>query len=256
MEEDVIQILCRASNSSTLEKSLESLIEVSRAADGRADLASRRILPIIIQLVQSLPYPSGRQFLILTFRLLRNLCAGEVANQNLFVEQNGVGAILNVFRSARLCSEVDNGITRIGLQVLANVSLAGEEHQREIWRQFFPQEFLALARLRSREVCDPLCMVIYTCCDGNPGLFTEICSGCGLPITREIIRTTAAGEIQYFFFLIPREIVLLFIVLVIFSFGCFTSWIWRRLVEVASFKNMLRTTLLCSNFFRVMPCKS
>lgn len=192
MEEDVIQILCRASNSSTLEKSLESLIEVSRAADGRADLASRRILPIIIQLVQSLPYPSGRQFLILTFRLLRNLCAGEVANQNLFVEQNGVGAILNVFRSARLCSEVDNGITRIGLQVLANVSLAGEEHQREIWRQFFPQEFLALARLRSREVCDPLCMVIYTCCDGNPGLFTEICSGCGLPITREIIRTTAA----------------------------------------------------------------
>ncbi|EXB51226.1 hypothetical protein L484_019219 [Morus notabilis] len=192
VEEDVIHLLCSASNSPTLEKSLESLIEVSRTVDGRADLASRRILPVIIQLVRSLPYPLGHQLLLLSLRLLRNLCAGEVANQNIFVEQNGVGAVLNVFRSARLCSGADYGIIRIGLQVLANVSLAGEEHQREMWRQFFPQEFLSLARLRSREVCDPLCMVIFTCCDGNPGLLTEICSGYGLPIAKEIISTTAA----------------------------------------------------------------
>ncbi|PON41222.1 Coatomer beta subunit [Parasponia andersonii] len=192
VSEDVIQTLCSASNSSTLEKSLELLIEVSRTADGRADLASKNILPMVIQLIQSLPYPSGRQFLVLSLRLLRNLCAGEISNQNLFLQKNGFGAVLNVFRSARLCSAGDHGFVHIGLQVVANVSLAGEEHQRLIWHELFPQEFLALAKIQSREVCDPLCMVIYTCCDGNPELLTEICNGCGLPILREIVRTTAA----------------------------------------------------------------
>ncbi|KAM6584916.1 hypothetical protein CsatB_011918 [Cannabis sativa] len=190
--EDVIQALCSASNSSSMEKSLELLIEISRTADGRVDLGSKHILSMVIQLIQSIPYPSGRQFLVLSLRLLRNLCAGEISNQNSFLQRNGVGAILNVFRSARLSSEEDYGFFRIGLQVLANVSLAGEEHQRLIWNQLFPDEFLALAKIRGREVCDPLCMVIYVCCDGNRELLTELCSGCGLPIVREIIRTTAA----------------------------------------------------------------
>ncbi|XP_062090206.1 uncharacterized protein LOC133796624 [Humulus lupulus] len=190
--EDVIQALCSASNSSSMEKSLELLIEVSRTADGRADLGSKHILPMVIQLIQSIPYPSGRQFLVLSLRLLRNLCAGEISNQNSFLQKNGVGAVLNVFRSARLSSEEDYGFFRIGLQVLANVCLAGGEHQRLIWNQLFPEEFLALAKIRGREVCDPLCMVIYTCCDGNPELLTDICNGCGLPVVREIIRTTAA----------------------------------------------------------------
>lgn len=197
--EDVIQTLCSASNSSTLEKSLELLIEVSKTADGRADLASKQILPMVIQLIQSLPYPSGRQFLVLSLRLLRNLCAGEISNQNSFLQKNGIGAVLNVLRSARLCSEGDYGFIRIGLQVLCNVSFAGEEQQRLIWDQLFPEEFLALAKIQSREVCDPLCMVICTCCDGNPELLTEVCNGSGLRIVREIVKTTTAGEIQSFF---------------------------------------------------------
>ena len=193
--EDVMEKLCNASKSSSMEKSLEILIQVSRSAEGRADLASKDILPLVIQLIQSLPYPSGRHFLLLSLRLLRNLCAGDISNQNLFIQKNGIGTLLNVFRSARLCSEGDYGFIRIGLQVIANVSLAGEEQQRLIWYQLFPEELFVLAKIPSREVCDPLCMVIYTCCDGNPDFLNEICNGFGLPIVKETVRTTTAGEI-------------------------------------------------------------
>lgn len=87
---------------------------------------------------------------------------------------------------------------RMGLQVLANVSLAGEEHQRAIWHCFFPDEFVALARVQSRETYDPLCMVIYSCCDGSTGLVTELCSDVGLPVVEEIVRTASAGNLELF----------------------------------------------------------
>ncbi|PQP92871.1 ataxin-10 [Prunus yedoensis var. nudiflora] len=190
--EDVLQILLSASNSSTLIDSLETLIQVCRTADGRADLASKSILPSVVQLIQSLPYPSGRHLLTLSLKLLRNLCAGEVSNQNSFLEQSGVAIISNVLNSANLSLEPDSGIIRMGLQVLANVSLAGERHQHAIWQQLFPKEFLALARVQSREACDPLCMVIFACCDGSPELFEKLCGDGGITIMKEIVRTTAA----------------------------------------------------------------
>lgn len=187
--QDVLQPLFSASYSSSLEETLENLIEVSRANVGRSDLASKNILPVVLQLSQSLPYPPGRHLLLLSLKLLRNLCAGEVANQDAFVERNGVGVVSTILRSAGLLSDPDYGTVRMGLQVLANVSLAGEEHQRAIWRRFFPDEFVALARVRSRETCDPLCMVIYACYDGCPGLGAELCGDSGLPIVEEIVRT-------------------------------------------------------------------
>ncbi|KAL6290129.1 hypothetical protein ACE6H2_007639 [Prunus campanulata] len=190
--EDVLQILLSASNSSTLIDSLETLIQVCRTADGRADLASKSILPSVVQLIQSLPYPSGRHLLTLSLKLLRNLCAGEVSNQNSFLEQSGVAIISNVLNSANFSLEPDSGIIRMGLQVLANVSLAGEQHQHAIWQQLFPIEFLALARVQSREACDPLCMVIFACCDGSPELFEKLCGVGGITIMKEIVRTTAA----------------------------------------------------------------
>ncbi|KAF5743109.1 ataxin-10 [Tripterygium wilfordii] len=75
----------------------------------------------------------------------------------------------------------------MGVQVLANVCLAGEEHQRAIWDRLFPEKLLMLATVRSREVCDPLCMVLFTCIDGNPNLVAEI-----WPIVAEIVRTASA----------------------------------------------------------------
>lgn len=194
--EDVLQALYSASNSSTLQSSINLLIEASRTENGRAELASKQMVPVVIRLIQSLPYPSASQCFAVSVKLLRNLCAGEIANVNSFIQHNGVELLLNVFRSARLCSghtDPDYVIIRFGLQTLANVSWTGEGHI-PIWRHLFPQEFLALAELRRREVCDPLCMIIYTCCDGNPQLLKELCSDSGLPIAGEIVRTTSAGD--------------------------------------------------------------
>lgn len=195
---EVLQPLLSASNSSTLESSLESLIEVSKTADSRANLASKNILNVILRLIQSLPFPSGCGLLVLSLKLLRNLCAGEIKNQNSFIQQKGAATVLNVLRSAMLYSdpELDSGMNRMGLQVLANVSLAGCEHQHSIWHHFFFEGFLTLAKVMSREVSDPLCMIIFTCCDGNPEFLTELCTDDGLAIVSEIIRTTAIGKLS------------------------------------------------------------
>ncbi|EOY14176.1 ARM repeat superfamily protein, putative isoform 5 [Theobroma cacao] len=190
--EGVLQPLLSASNSSSLKEALEILIKVSRTAAARAELALRNILPTVLKLVESFHQTSSREYLVNSLKLLRNLCAGEVANQNAFFEQNGVEVVLSVLRSAALLSNPDSGVIRVSLQVLANVSLAGEDHQQAIWLKFFPNEFSVLARVRSQETNDPLCMILYTCCDRRPGLVAELCRDMGLPIVVGIIRTVAS----------------------------------------------------------------
>ncbi|KAM1175130.1 hypothetical protein ACFX2I_027562 [Malus domestica] len=175
--EDVLRTFLSVGNSSTLVNSLENLIQVCRTADGRAGLASKDILPSVIQLVQSLPYPSGCHLLTLCLKLLRNLCAGEIANQDSFIERNGVAIILNVLNSASLSSEPDTGIVQMGLQVLANVSWLDN----------------GIVRVQSRETSDPLCMVIYACCNGSPELLAQLCGDRGITILKKIVKTTAAG---------------------------------------------------------------
>uniref|UniRef100_A0A2C9VUJ1 Ataxin-10 domain-containing protein n=1 Tax=Manihot esculenta TaxID=3983 RepID=A0A2C9VUJ1_MANES len=168
LPENLLQPLFRTSKSSNLKEALEILVETSRIDEGRADLASKDILPTVLQLTQSIPYPSGHQCLMLALKLLRNLCAGEIANQTLFIALNGPGIISIVLRPAVLASDPDHGIIRMGLQVLANVSLAGEEHQQSIWRCFFPREFVALAK------------------------FSKLSGDQGLPIMAEVVRTASA----------------------------------------------------------------
>ncbi|KAK7407069.1 hypothetical protein VNO78_08710 [Psophocarpus tetragonolobus] len=70
--------------------------------------------------------------------ILRNLCAGEAANQGSILEFNGVAIISSVLRSKAASSGPDHGLVRFGLQVLANVSLAGKRHQFAIWEEFYP----------------------------------------------------------------------------------------------------------------------
>ncbi|KAM2029375.1 hypothetical protein ACFX16_040891 [Malus domestica] len=132
----VLRKILSAGDSSTLVNSLENLIQVCRTADGRAGLASEDILPPAIQLIQSLPYPSAHHLLTLCLKLVRNLCAGEIANQNSFVQHNGVAIVSNVFNSASLsfgagCWDHSYG----GCKFLLMFSLAGEQHQRAIWQQ-------------------------------------------------------------------------------------------------------------------------
>ncbi|XP_021717594.1 ataxin-10-like [Chenopodium quinoa] len=194
--EDILQPLLKASNSSTLNEALQSLIGVSRTEDGRSDLASKRILPAVLQLIQSIPHLSAHHFLLLSLRLLRNLCAGDVENQNLFIECNGLGVVSSAINVVGFDID-DSGVAiiRTALQVVANVSLAGEKHQCAIWDQFFPELFLKIARIRKRETCDPLCMIIYTCSDGSIKLFPELCRTQGLAIMAEIIQT--ASEVGF-----------------------------------------------------------
>ncbi|KAI9160748.1 hypothetical protein LWI28_011179 [Acer negundo] len=192
LPKDVLRLLLTVSSSSSLKETLETLAESSRTAAGRAALASVNILPKVLQLTCSIPYPSGREYLLLSLKLLRNLCAGEISNQNSFIERNGVKTITDILMSsAAVRSDPDFGVIRMGLQVLANVSLAGQKHQQAIWSQIFPDAFVALAGVRSRQTCDPLCMVVYTCCDGSPELFQVLCDK-GLQILVEISRTASS----------------------------------------------------------------
>lgn len=74
-------------------------------------------------------------------------------------------------------------------EVLANVLLAGEGHQLAIWHRFFPDEFVKISKIRKLEISDPLSMVIYTCCDGNPRRLVELCGDQGVFIVATIVRT-------------------------------------------------------------------
>lgn len=111
----------------------------------------------------------------------------------MFLENDGVFIVV----SSILRSEVvgsDYMLARWGLQVLANVCLAGKEHQKAVWDELFPVGFLSLARIGKKEVNDPLCMVIYTCCDGNDQWFGEVCSDGGWSVLVEIVRTASSAS--------------------------------------------------------------
>ncbi|GFP78605.1 ataxin-10 homolog [Phtheirospermum japonicum] len=123
-----------------------------------------------------------------------NLCAGEIKNQNLFIEQNGVETLSLLVSSLELSLGSDNGLLPMVLQVLGNVSLAGEQHRSVVWLRFFPDKFLDIAKVRSKETCDPLCMVIYTCSEGSNERSAELFAEPGQHIIVEIIKTiTIAG---------------------------------------------------------------
>lgn len=191
LPENIIRPLMTTSKSSTLVESLEIFIEASRTADGRSDLASKNILSSSLQLVQFLSYHFDCHLLLLSLKLIRNICAGEMANQNSFIEQNGIKIVSTILISARTNLESSYGIIRLGLQVLGNISLAGECHQLAVWHQFFPEEFLEISKIRKRDICDPLCMVLYTGCDGNPSLLSKLCGDQGVSIVAEIVRTAS-----------------------------------------------------------------
>jgi len=197
--EDTLQLLFQASNSSNLEKSLEILIQNAKSDSGRLELASKRILPAVLNIVQSLAQASHHhhhnQTFSLCFKLLRNLCAGEAANQVSFIELNGVAVVWSVLRSEAGSLGPDHRLVRWGLQVLANFSLGGKQHQRAIWEELYPIGFASLARVGTKEICDPLCMVIYTCCDGNPEWFKKLSSDDGWPVVAEIVRTASSGKL-------------------------------------------------------------
>ncbi|CAJ2660884.1 ataxin-10-like [Trifolium pratense] len=192
ISEETLKLLFDVSNSNSLENSLEILIQTSKSNSGRSNLASKAILPAILNILQSQTSLLDHHILSLCFKLLRNLCAGEILNQNLFLQFDGVVIVVSTILRSGVVSDLM--LVRWGLQVLANVSLAGKQYQKAIWEELFPLGFLSLARIRTKEVSDPLCMVIYVCCDGYPQWFRELYSDNGLPVVVEIVRTASSAS--------------------------------------------------------------
>ncbi|KAJ9539515.1 hypothetical protein OSB04_032248 [Centaurea solstitialis] len=187
----IFQSFLIASNSSTLDKALVNLIELARTDDGRSNLASKNIVAPTLHLCQSLSYPSCGGILLLALKLVRNLCGGELRNQDSFIERNGVDIVSNIICSKEILNGSNNGIIRMGLQVLANVSLAGKEHRGVIWDHVYSLMFIEIAKLRRKDTCDPLCMIVYTCTEGNDALIDKLCSENALPLFVEIVRTAS-----------------------------------------------------------------
>ncbi|XP_057791934.1 uncharacterized protein LOC131008857 [Salvia miltiorrhiza] len=186
--ENVYEHLLVASDSSTLKESLECLIETAKTSDGRLDLACKRIVVLVLRLCQS-PLQLSVEDLFLSIKLLRNLCAGEINNQDLFIQLNGVVIISTLINSMGFVCGSDNRTLHMILQLLGNVSLAGEQHRNVVWRQFFPLVFLDIARVQNKETCDTLSMVIYTCVKGSSERAVKFLGDAGLDIIVEIIRT-------------------------------------------------------------------
>ncbi|CAH1431206.1 unnamed protein product [Lactuca virosa] len=196
LDERILQPFIAATNSSTLNKALENLIELARTKEGRSDLASKNMLNPTLQLCKLLSYPSSGDTLLLALKLIRNLCAGELRNQNSFMKQNGVDIVSDIISSKEIVNDSNHGgLIRMGLQVLANVSLAGEEHQLVIWNHIYTLKFLEIAKIRRKETCDPLCMIIYACIEENHELLDKLCSDRVLPLLVEIIRS--ASEVGF-----------------------------------------------------------
>ncbi|XP_008776522.2 ataxin-10 [Phoenix dactylifera] len=169
-------------------ETLESLLEASKTPEGRWHLASAGTLDAILRLPSFPPHT-----LLHYLRLLRNLCAGEAANQDSFIESGGPDRIAAILLGPR---PAPPEVLRAGLQLLGNVALAGEAHRSAVWARFFPSGFLELARVREPGVCDPLCMVLDTCCssDGGRWRLEELCGfEKGLPILLEIITTASTA---------------------------------------------------------------
>ncbi|CAM8945126.1 unnamed protein product [Rhodiola kirilowii] len=200
MDQRLWQPLFTASNSDDKKKCRDILTEVSKTVDGRAHLASQNILSAVLELVESFSYHSDRELLLSSLKLLRNLCAGDISNQNSFIEHKGVDSILYVLRSVRSLGDLDDAIVRMSLQILGNVCLAGEKHQRAVWKLFFPVEFVEIAKIQRRDICDPLCMIIYTCSDGSDEIAMELFGDRGLSVLAEIIRTASrVGFVEHWF---------------------------------------------------------
>ncbi|XXG79398.1 hypothetical protein AAC387_Pa09g0478 [Persea americana] len=91
------------------------------------------------------------------------------------------------------CTDAEQFIS----QLLANVILAGEEHCQGVWNGLFPSGFADLGRVRRFEVCDPLCRVLYVCCEESEERFGELSGDHGMKIVAEIVRMASAGGMAF-----------------------------------------------------------
>ncbi|KAL0913935.1 hypothetical protein M5K25_017429 [Dendrobium thyrsiflorum] len=172
------------------EETLEKLLEASKKPEGCTRLTTTGTLGALLHRL-----PTTLPDVLLILRILRNLCAGQAANQNAFLN-NGGSAVMEAILGSPLATAE---IRRVGLQLLGNVALAGEEHRGAVWAANFPSRFLELAEFREPGVCDALCMLLDTCCSSGGGRrrLEELCDDeKGMSIMLAIITTALTDGYQ------------------------------------------------------------
>ena len=176
------------------EESIQALIEETKSPEVRSRLASEGIIlpKLICHLSINLPLQSRISHL----RLLRNLCAGEIANQNAFLEMRGPERVASIILPMGF--SVPEKVSVLGLQILGNLVAAGERQRSVIWQIFFPDGFLEMSRVKDAVACDALCMILCMCCC-SPGMesrgrFDELSeAGSGFSVLNEILFTAHSG---------------------------------------------------------------
>ncbi|XP_068663219.1 uncharacterized protein [Aristolochia californica] len=226
LPDNLLRPLLASANCETLDESLAFLLDASKSDHGRFNLASKRVIPHLLRLsvilAQNLNLSTVR--LLSSLRILRNLCAGESLNINSFIESGGVEAMEDVFNSVQF----DPQTVIIGLQALANVLLASNEHHVDVWDHFFPLSFLEVAKIRNKGICDLLCRILYTLCRGDDGRLCRIGGDVGVRIIGEIISTTSAVGFE----------------------GDYLPWLLSKICYEATFFNQLFMQLSTANSSR------
>lgn len=228
----------RVTNRTEFESKLQCLVEIARSGDGRQKLALAEAVPTLLSLSGGV-FPRTRQDLYETYwsfrsfnlyvKVLRNLCAGNLVNQEALVSLDGVKAIAPVLEIlAQECSaphsdSFENGESpaeaivrssvieslQMVLQLLGNVAGLGEVSQARIWKRFFPSVFEIVAKVSNEKIQGPLCMVIYTCCRDNDSRCMELSEGKGASVVAWILNrgagvVTDAAPNEWLEFLLPR----------------------------------------------------
>lgn len=173
-------------------QSLQELIKLSRLPHNRSLLASHDALPLLLPLLLS---TSDLPTLFFLLKLLRNLCANQPSNHLSFLHCHGSQSIAHIF--SLLLSPFHGGqqipstffdVFHMALQLLGNVSGAGDSQQNAIWITFFPTTFRVLASTNEDKIMEPLLMVLYTCSRGNMQRLTDFCLGEGAALLAACFR--------------------------------------------------------------------
>ncbi|MCL7024127.1 hypothetical protein MKW94_017329 [Papaver nudicaule] len=181
------------------EKALDMLIETCKDEKGRFTLGKIKILPVVVNLAKFLMSEklSTHYPLYLSLKLIRNLCAGEILNQDLFIEVDGVDVVARAIDSVKGKKNYGLEVARTGLELLGNFCRAGEEHKNAVWSRLFPGALKNLAKIGDRDVVNILCMVVYACCDGSYDIMRQLHGVHGVQLVAEIVGTSMRSPGNY-----------------------------------------------------------
>ncbi|MCL7041955.1 hypothetical protein MKW94_028650 [Papaver nudicaule] len=168
------------------------LIETCKDEKGRFTLGRIKILPVVVNLAKFLMSEklSTHYPLYLSLKLIRNLCAGEILNQDLFIEVDGVDVVARAIDSVKGKKNYGLEVARTGLELLGNFCRAGEEHKNAVWSRLFPGAFKNLVKIGDRDVVNVLCMVVYACCDGSYDIMGQLRGVHGVQFVAELVGTS------------------------------------------------------------------